>query len=229
MSHVAVLDSAILAIACLITFMLVTDVLTRVYHLSRADDLIGGLWAVIATVFVFRDTYQHSVGAAVTRIAATGVSLVLCLAYLAFLPFRTWALPVLIRLSVLVVYLIGRPGDATTAAITTAVVLVAAAVSPQHPWQQPILRLADTVIGVAVGVAAAWLGLRVTGQRAGAEPVTGTTRSLDWVPGGFGGVGPSRRGGPAEGAVGELIHLPLRVLLEPVVVTALRSMAALTY
>jgi hypothetical protein len=79
-SRVAVLDSVILAIACLITFMLVTDVLTRVYHLSRADGLIGGLWAVIATVFVFRDTYQHSVSAAVTRIAATGVSLVLCLA-----------------------------------------------------------------------------------------------------------------------------------------------------
>jgi hypothetical protein len=84
-SRVAVLDSVILAIACLITFMLVTDVLTRVYHLPRADDLIGGLWAVIAAVFVFRDTYQHSVSAAVTRIAATGVSLVLCLAYLAFL------------------------------------------------------------------------------------------------------------------------------------------------
>ena len=55
LSRIAVLDSAILAIACLITFMLVTDLLPRVYHLSRADDLIGGLWAVIAAVFVFRD------------------------------------------------------------------------------------------------------------------------------------------------------------------------------
>jgi hypothetical protein len=36
LSRVAVLDSAILAIACLITFMLVTDLLPRVYHLSRA-------------------------------------------------------------------------------------------------------------------------------------------------------------------------------------------------
>lgn len=169
LSRIAVLDSAILAIACLITFMLVTDLLPRVYHLSRADDLIGGLWAVIAAVFVFRDTYQQSMSAAVSRIAATAVSLVLCLAYLAFLPFRTWALPVLIGLSVLVVYLIGRPGDAATAAITTAVVLVASAVSPQHAWQQPILRLADTVVGVAIGVAAAWLGLRATGQQAGAS------------------------------------------------------------
>jgi uncharacterized membrane protein YccC len=48
---------------------------------------------------------------------------------------------------------------------TTAVVLVASSVSPQHAWQQPILRLADTVAGVIVGVAAAWLGLRLTGQR----------------------------------------------------------------
>src|SRR6185312_14468438 len=40
-------------------------------------------------------------------------------------------------------------------------------------------------------------------------------------PGGFGGVGPSRWCGPAEGPVGELIDLPLGVLFEPVVVTAL--------
>ncbi|HEY6312164.1 MAG TPA: hypothetical protein VIY52_15360 [Streptosporangiaceae bacterium] len=32
---------------------------------------------------------------------------------------------------------------------------------PQYAWQQPILRLAETVVGVAVGAAAAWAGLRV--------------------------------------------------------------------
>ncbi len=165
----AALDSGVLAVACLITFMLVTDILSRVYLLSRDDDLIGGLWAVIATVFVFRDSRRHSVSAAVSRIAATAVSFVLCLAYLAFLPFRVWALALLIGLSMLAVHLIGRPGDAATAAITTAVVLVAAAVSPQHAWQQPVLRLADTVVGVAVGVAAAWLGLRVAGRRPGED------------------------------------------------------------
>ena len=46
---------------------------------------------------------------------------------------------------------------------------------------------------------------------------------LDGVPGGFGGVGPPGRGGPPEGAVGELVHFPSGVLLEPVVVTALRA------
>jgi uncharacterized membrane protein YccC len=52
-----------------------------------------------------------------------------------------------------------------TAAITTAVILVVAEVTPHHAWQQPILRLADTVIGVAVGMAAAWIELRITRHR----------------------------------------------------------------
>jgi hypothetical protein len=39
--------------------------------------------------------------------------------------------------------------------------MVVAAVSPQHAWQQPILRLVDTVIGVGVGVLAAWTGIQV--------------------------------------------------------------------
>ena len=75
--RVAILDSVPLAVACLLTYMLVTDVLSHVYRLSRADDLIGGLWAVIATVFVFRDSYQHSVAAAVSRLADTVVGVVI--------------------------------------------------------------------------------------------------------------------------------------------------------
>ncbi len=54
---------------------------------SPADDLLGGLWAVIATVFVYRVTYQQSMTAAVSRVAATAVSFALCLIYLIFLPF----------------------------------------------------------------------------------------------------------------------------------------------
>jgi hypothetical protein len=59
---------------------------------------------------------------------------VLCLVYLIFLPFHAWALAVLIGLSALAVMLIGRPGDAVTAAITTAVVMVVAAVTPHDAW-----------------------------------------------------------------------------------------------
>jgi uncharacterized membrane protein YccC len=156
-------ESVDLAVACLLTFWLVTDLLSRVHSLGRDDDLLGGMWAVLATIFVLRDSFRKSVAAAVSRMSATSVSFVLCLIYLVFLPFHAWALAVLVGASVLVVTLLGRPGDAVTAGITTAVILVVAAVSPQHAWQQPILRLADTVVGVAVGAAFAWAGTWVEG------------------------------------------------------------------
>jgi uncharacterized membrane protein YccC len=157
----AAVDCGVLAAACLITYWLATRILAHVYLLSRDDELIGGLWAVIATIFVLRDSYRHSVSAAVTRMAATAVSFVLCLIYLIFLPFDIWAMAALIGLSALAVTLIGRPGDALTAAITTAVIMGVAALSPHDAWRQPIMRFADTVIGVAVGVATAWVSLRM--------------------------------------------------------------------
>jgi multisubunit Na+/H+ antiporter MnhB subunit len=67
---------------------------------------------------------------------------------------------VLVGASALALILLGRPGDAVPAGITTAVVMVAAALSPQHAWQQPMLRLADTIVGTAVAIAAAWAGIR---------------------------------------------------------------------
>jgi uncharacterized membrane protein YccC len=163
----ATVDCTILGLACLATYLVTTRLLVHVYSASRADNLLGGLWAVVSTVFVFRDSYQRSVSAAVSRISATAWSFALCLIYLAVLPFQLWALAVLIGLSALGVTVIGRAEDAITAAITTTVVLIAAAISPQDAWRLPILRLADTVIGTVVGVAAAWAGLRLVRSGAG--------------------------------------------------------------
>jgi putative flippase GtrA len=70
------------------------------------------MWAVIATIFVFRDSFSKSIVAAVSRMAATSVSFVLCLSYLAFLPFHAWALAVLVGASALAAMLLGRPSSA---------------------------------------------------------------------------------------------------------------------
>jgi uncharacterized membrane protein YgaE (UPF0421/DUF939 family) len=156
----AVTDSVLLAVACLISYWLTTRALPLVYSVSKDDYALGGMWSVIATVFLFRDSYNKSVAAAVSRMTATLVSFALCLAYLAFLPFHPWGLAILVGLSVLVTALIGRPEDEITAGITTTVVMVVASLSPHDAWRQPVLRLADTAIGVAVGLVAAWLGLR---------------------------------------------------------------------
>lgn len=86
--------------------------LSRLGSLPRDDDLLGGMWAVIATIFVLRESYSSSIAAALSRMAATLVSFALCLTYLAFLPFHPWALAVLAGASTLAVSLSGRPGDA---------------------------------------------------------------------------------------------------------------------
>src|SRR5262249_55754220 len=142
----AAADSLLLAVACLISYWLTTRALSLVYSVSPGDDALGGMWSVIATVFLFRESYNKSLAAAVSRMAATLVSFVLCLAYLAFLPFTPWGLAILVGLSVLVTAVIGRPGDEITAGITTAGVLGAARPRPPHSSPPPLLPPADTPI-----------------------------------------------------------------------------------
>jgi hypothetical protein len=75
-------------VACLISYWLTTRVLSLVYSVSADDDALGGMWAVIATVFVVRDSYAKSLAAALPRMAATLVSFALCMAYLTFQLWR---------------------------------------------------------------------------------------------------------------------------------------------
>jgi uncharacterized membrane protein YccC len=144
-----------LALSCLVSYEIATELLTRVRSVSTTDDVLGGMWATVATAFVFRSTNEQSTKAASSRMAATGVSFVLCLAYLAFLPFHPWGMALLIGIGAIVLTLGGRPNDVVTAAITIAVIMVVARLSPHNAWQQPILRLGDTAVGVRVGVVAA--------------------------------------------------------------------------
>lgn len=160
----AALHSTAVAMISLLSFWLVTAALAHVGSLSGADDLLGGLWAVVATIFVYRTRtgYRQSEAAATQRISATLVSFALCFAYLLVAPFNAVGLAVLIGLGSLVLTLAGRPGDVIVASITTAVVMVAAALSPAPRWEQPILYLVVTSVGVAVGLVGAWVALRFT-------------------------------------------------------------------
>ncbi|HEX4167170.1 MAG TPA: hypothetical protein VHZ55_17025, partial [Bryobacteraceae bacterium] len=85
-----------------------------------------------------------------------------CLVYLLIFPFHLWAMATLIGIAAIAVTLLGRADDTITTGITIAVVMVVAALSPRDAWRQPILRVVDTAVGVAVGVAAAWIGARFT-------------------------------------------------------------------
>ncbi len=51
-----------------------------------------------------------------------------------------------------------RGDDIVTTGITSAVVMVVAAMSPKTAWRKPLLRLVDTVVGIALGVICKWIG-----------------------------------------------------------------------
>lgn len=162
----AVSHGVVLAICCFISYRIITDVLTAVQFVPRDDELLGGMWAVIATIFVFRFSYEESARAALSRTSATVVSFVLCFVYLLIFPFRPLGMAALIGIGAIVLSLIGRSEDIITTGITTAVVMVVAGISPQHAWKQPILRLIDTLVGIGVGIAGAWIGLKLTNRSA---------------------------------------------------------------
>jgi len=148
----AIIHGVMLSVLCVISYWLITHMLARAFLVSRDDDLLGGMWAVIATVFVYRYGYEQTIAAALSRMAATLLSFVLCLLYLLFFPFNVWGMATLIGIGAVVMVWIGRPDDVITTGITTAVAMVVAAVSPEHAWKQPILRVADTVVGAGIGI-----------------------------------------------------------------------------
>jgi uncharacterized membrane protein YccC len=145
-----------MSIACAISYWVITNSLAP--FVDRASDFLGGMWAAVATVFVFRDTRANSMSAGIARLIATCVSFALCLLYLFLFPFQPVGMAALIGVGTVVMMLLGRREDIVTTGITTAVVMVVAGMSPHDAWQQPLLRLLDTVIGIAVGIACIRIG-----------------------------------------------------------------------
>jgi uncharacterized membrane protein YccC len=145
-----------MAIACLITYWIMTHTLSR--FVDEFSDFLGGMWSVVATVMVFRETRLRSVSAGIGLVLAVGVSCALCLLYLLLFPFTAVGMAALIAIGTMAMALLGRRDDIVTAGITTAVVMVVAATSPSDAWLQPVLRLVDTIMGIAVGVACKWVG-----------------------------------------------------------------------
>jgi len=143
-----------------ISYSLITHTLAHMFSVSRDDDLLGGMWAVVATIFVYRYGYEQSVSAALSRVSATSLSFILCFMYLLFFPFHLWGMATLIGVGAVAMSLLGRPEDVITTGITTTVVMIVAAMSPDHAWRQPILRVMDTIVGVAVGFVGAWMSLK---------------------------------------------------------------------
>jgi uncharacterized membrane protein YgaE (UPF0421/DUF939 family) len=155
-----------MTLACGISYFIITQLLVQ--FVDAPSDLLGGMWAVAATIFVFRDKRSLSLRAGLDRLLATCISFSLCLIYLIAFPFTPLGMIVLIWVGTLIVMFMNRDDDITTTGITTVVVLVVAALSPIAAWHQPLLRLIDTVVGISVGLSCKWIAsyvfFRMVGQ-----------------------------------------------------------------
>src|ERR1700733_14817364 len=143
-----------MAIACIVTYWIMAFLCP---HWGWPTTSVGELWAVISTVFVYKDSRAHSLTAGMARLIATFVSLALCMIYLWLLPATIIGMAALIAIAVLLMMLIGRQDELGLTAITIAVIMIVAADKPQEAELQPILRLVDTVVGIAVGVICKWI------------------------------------------------------------------------
>ena len=79
-----------MGIACALSYAAITQILVR--FVDEPTKLLGGMWAVVATVFVFRETRASTLSAGIERLVATCVSFALCLVYLLLFPV-TGAVP----------------------------------------------------------------------------------------------------------------------------------------
>jgi uncharacterized membrane protein YgaE (UPF0421/DUF939 family) len=143
-----------MAIACVISYWIMTKALSGL--VGSATDYLGGMWASVATLFVFRDTRKGSLSAGAQRFVATCVSFALCLLYLWIFPFEPVGMAALLAIGTLVMMKLGRRDEIITTGITTAVVMVVAAMDARDAWLQPLLRLLDTVVGIAIGIGFKW-------------------------------------------------------------------------
>jgi hypothetical protein len=87
------------AIPCLISYCIVTQALSGL--VGGATDYLGGMWASVATLFVFRNTREGSMSAGAQRFMVTCVSFALCLLYLRIFPFEAVGVAAMLAISML--------------------------------------------------------------------------------------------------------------------------------
>ena len=102
----------VMAVACAVSYLVTTELLGG--FIDRDDTLLGGMWAAVATLFVFRETREGSLSAGISRLAATFVSFVLCFIYIALLPVNAAGMGLIIGVGTIVMLVLGRHEDIVT-------------------------------------------------------------------------------------------------------------------
>src|ERR1700729_2052719 len=103
-----IFHSVDMAIACAMSYAITTQLVIR--FVGEPTKLLGALFTVIATVFVFRESRASSLFAGLARLIATCVSFAVCLPYLLIFPFTGLGMAVAIGFGAIVMILFSREG-----------------------------------------------------------------------------------------------------------------------
>jgi uncharacterized membrane protein YccC len=171
----ALVHAALIAASATASYAIVTEGLSAIATLDDGTDRLGGMWAAVATLFCFRDTYAETAKYALSRMSATLTSFVLCTIYLLLFPFSIYGISVVLFIGAVILIVLQRKDDITTTSITTVVVLVVAGLATHDRSAQPLLRLLDTGVGVLIGLIAAMLATQVE-NRLGMRHSSATTQ-----------------------------------------------------
>ncbi|KQO05419.1 hypothetical protein ASF06_18180 [Agreia sp. Leaf244] len=163
--------AVLLGVVCSCVYLLMVLLVGPLLGEPKNSVEIGGMWAVLATIFVYRASVREGSKSAWTRLAATALSFAICFVYLLIFPVVPVGIGAVVAIGTLIAVVIGRPEDAALTGITSVVVLVVADLaSPAPGWIQPLLRLFDTAVGIGAGLAAAMLLSFVTTALKGRRP-----------------------------------------------------------
>ena len=127
----AIFHAFMLSILCAISYWLITYLLARAMSVSRDDNLLGRqVGGGSDHLRVYRNSRDTSFRAAISCLLATSLCFVLCFTSLLVFPYRLVGMVALIGIGAGTKSRINRPDELTTTAITTAVVMVVAALNP---------------------------------------------------------------------------------------------------
>jgi uncharacterized membrane protein YccC len=141
-------------IACLITYWVMISLLPGLT--ARPSTPVAIIWAVISAAFIYKDTRSHSMSAGISRLLGALISVVLCSTFPTLFQPSPVGMAILIAIGTIATIWLDRSGEIGVTGMTTAAVLVVSIGDPQKAWQQPVMRLLDTVAGIIVGVACKW-------------------------------------------------------------------------
>ena len=134
--------------------------LNQLFHLGNS--VIGGLWCAISGILMIQTLMQESFKMGWSRLWGSLVGGIISAIVATFTGYHIWSLCVCIFLTVVAVKLCRIQSTLRIAGITVVVVMIIGMATPNVPaWQNSLMRVVESAMGITVGISIVWLCLPI--------------------------------------------------------------------